>query len=195
MSLDNLPLTADPKKPNPLTEAGDVTRRQEYLRLDVLRLVNLGYSLAETATELGISRYRVGMLVKQEMEVIAQECCKEAIDWRMKLTLRQESRIKRLNEIMERAKDNEDLASEINALAKASGIDIELAKLWGAAAPVKTDITSNGETVTPVVFAVPQTKDTIADWVASLQPSTPIDVQPITPAEPAPAEPAPEPAQ
>jgi hypothetical protein len=205
MLLDNLPLTADPKAPNPASDAGETTRRQEYLRLDVLRLINRGYSLTEAANDLGISRYRVSMLVKQEMEVVAQENCKEAMDWRMKLTMRQESRIKRLAEIMERAKDNEDLTSEINAIAKASGIDVELAKLWGAAAPVRTDITSNGEKIetAPAVFAVPVQALSIAEWQAArtvdAAPAEVVPVEPAAPAEPAepvapadaPVEPAP----
>jgi len=150
-----------------MAQNGPTAVRVELLRLKVLQLVNEGYNCAEAGAKLGITRVRAWQLVNEEMALIATEQSKEAMDWRMKLTVRKEARMRRLVEIADTARTGKDISGEISALAKADAIDTDLAKLWGANAPVKTDVTSNGETVAANnVFAVPVQEASIEAWLA-----------------------------
>ncbi|CDN85770.1 hypothetical protein BN948_00163 [Hydrogenophaga intermedia] len=82
---------------------------------------------------------------------------------RRQQTARLESRLKQLQKIIDESKDHGVI---VNAIAKMVAIDVETAKLWGAYAPAKTDITSNGETMQGA-FAVPLGDVDPAAWAAA----------------------------
>lgn len=153
-----------------MSETGPTAMRVETLRLEVVALVNKGYSIPQAGAALGISRVRAWQLVKEEMEVIKDETFQEAIEWRHKETVRKENRMQRFEEIAERAQKGGDLQAEIAALAKADAISTELAKMWGAYAPARTDVTSNGETLeAQAVFAVPVQDASVEEWLSKRQ--------------------------
>lgn len=91
-----------------MAKAGPIVARVEAMRLEAFKLVNQGYSRPAIGEILGVSRVRAWELINQEMEAIAEETHTEALAWRLKLTARHEARLRQLDVIARKAKQDSD---------------------------------------------------------------------------------------
>lgn len=144
-----------PKKKTPRAKVGATSARVELMRRDVFRMLNQGMSCPQIGDVLGISRERAWQLAKEEMEALKAETHEAALEWRLRLSARHDSRYQVLDAVITDPKV--DHGTRVAALSKQTDINKELGKLWGAYAPVKTELSGpdGGPIQAQGAFAVP----------------------------------------
>lgn len=143
------------KKPTASRAAvGATSARVEQMRLTAFEMLARGYKCPEIGATLGVSRIRAWQLASEGLEQLKSETKDKAEEYRFLQTERHMRRMRALDEIIE-AKDAKgaflnDAATRTAATAKATGIEAELAKLWGSYMPTKSEVTgANGTSLVP----------------------------------------------
>jgi hypothetical protein len=155
------------KKKTPRAKVGGTSARVEQMRREVFRMLNEGMSCPQIGDVLGISRERAWQLGNEEMAVVKAESHSLALDYRVRLTARHESRINKLQRVIDDPRSEPGLV--VTAIDKQRGCDIEIGKLWGAYAPAKSELSGpdGGPIQAQGAFAVPIGTTDPAAWAAA----------------------------
>lgn len=158
---------ATKKKKTPRAKVGATSARVELMRREVFRMLNQGMSCPQIGDVLGISRERAWQLAKEEMAALKAETHEEALEWRLRLSARHDSRYQVLDAVvMDLTADH---GTRVAALGKQTDINKELGKLWGAYAPAKTELSGpdGGPIQAQGAFALPLGSVDPAAWAAA----------------------------
>jgi len=158
--------TPKPKK-TPRAKVGATSARVELLRREVFRMLKQGMSCPQIGDVLGVSRERAWQLAKEEMEAVKAETHEAALEWRILLSARHDSRYQVLEGVV--TDPTADHGARVTAIGKQTDINKDLGKLWGAYSPVKSELSGpdGGPIQTLGAFAVPIGTTDPAAWTAS----------------------------
>lgn len=139
-------MTTEPttSKKSPRAATGATTARVEQMRAQAFEMLVRGIKCPEIGRVLGVSRNRAWQLATEGLAQLKAETMDKAEQYRLMLTERHMRRLALLDEIIESKDDkgvyNYDANARITASSQARGIEQEIAKLWGAYMPDKSEV-------------------------------------------------------
>lgn len=138
------------KPPGPRAAVGKTSARVEQMRSEAFAMLVRGLKCPAIGTALGVSRVRAWQLANEGMEALRAETMDQAAQVRLMQTERHMARLTALDAILN-ALDTKgkdflyDASARAGAVAKATQIEAEIAKLWGSYMPTKSEVTgANG---------------------------------------------------
>lgn len=168
------------KKPTGSRAAvGATTARVEQMRSEAFAMLVRGLKCPAIGQALGVSRVRAWQLANEGMEQLRSETLDQAEQVRLMQTERHMRRLQALDTILEavdaKGQFINDAGARTAAAARATGIEAELAKLWGSYMPTKIAATTpeGDAAAVPNVFAVPLVAASVEEWLSNQSPSQP----------------------
>jgi hypothetical protein len=161
------------KKPTgPRAAVGKTSARVEVMRAQAFAMLVRGQNCTQIGEALGVSRVRGWQLAKEGLDELRAETMEQAAEVRLMQTQRHMTRLTALDAIVDAIDDKNqfvyDASARANAVAKATQIEAEIAKLWGSYMPTKVASTTPDGSAPAAAFAVPVAL-AISDWAEQAQ--------------------------